>query len=294
MRKYLKQGIALMLSLVLVLTLSACGGKTGNEDKIVIAYIGPLTGGSAIYGIVESDTVQMLVEETNENGGLLGKQLELKIYDNRDDAVETTNAARKAIQNDGVVAFIGPDASTTAIALDEVCKEYGIPHITTCGTNYKVTQREEDGSVREYYVEMTHQAKIRGNIYKGVINNIDTNLQAAFVNYGNVKNGFLQIDGQPKDGGTGLHGAAGHPADGGGHLFERRRAAVVLLPEERHARGAEKTEKFEQFGGALAFITGEKDSAKVKNDVFHRDKDTKKSNGAQHKIAHNSVKPSDW
>ena len=194
MRKYLKQGIALMLSLVLVLALSACGGKTGNEDKIVIAYIGPLTGGSAIYGIVESDTVQMLVEETNENGGLLGKQLELKIYDNRDDAVETTNAARKAIQNDGVVAFIGPDASTTAIALDEVCKEYGIPHITTCGTNYKVTQREEDGSVREYYVEMTHQAKIRGNIYKGVINNIDTNLQAAFVNYGNVKNGFLQID----------------------------------------------------------------------------------------------------
>ncbi len=52
----------------------------------------------------------------------------------------------------------------------------------------------EDGTVREYYVEMTHQAKIRGNIYKGVINNIDTNLQAAFVNYGNVKNGFLQID----------------------------------------------------------------------------------------------------
>ena len=52
----------------------------------------------------------------------------------------------------------------------------------------------EDGAVREYYVEMTQQAKIRGNIYKGVINNIDTNLQAAFVNYGNVKNGFLQID----------------------------------------------------------------------------------------------------
>ena len=52
----------------------------------------------------------------------------------------------------------------------------------------------EDGQVREYYVEMAHQVKIRGNIYKGVINNIDTNLQAAFVNYGNVKNGFLQID----------------------------------------------------------------------------------------------------
>lgn len=52
----------------------------------------------------------------------------------------------------------------------------------------------EENKVCEYYVEMTHQAKIRGNIYKGVINNIDANLQAAFVNYGNVKNGFLQID----------------------------------------------------------------------------------------------------
>lgn len=52
----------------------------------------------------------------------------------------------------------------------------------------------EDGQVTEYFVEMVHQAKIRGNIYKGIINNIDTNLQAAFVNFGNGKNGFLQID----------------------------------------------------------------------------------------------------
>ena len=41
---------------------------------------------------------------------------------------------------------------------------------------------------------MSHQAKIRGNVYKVVINNVDTNLQAAFVNFGGGKNGFLQID----------------------------------------------------------------------------------------------------
>ncbi len=46
----------------------------------------------------------------------------------------------------------------------------------------------------EYFVEMTHQAKIRGNIYKGVVHNIDPNLQAAFINFGGAKNGFLQID----------------------------------------------------------------------------------------------------
>jgi ribonuclease E len=52
----------------------------------------------------------------------------------------------------------------------------------------------EESSVQEYYVEMLHQAKTKGNIYKGYIHNIDSALQAAFINYGAERNGFLQID----------------------------------------------------------------------------------------------------
>ena len=52
----------------------------------------------------------------------------------------------------------------------------------------------EGGQVQEYYVQMLHQLKTKGNIYKGVIHNVDANLQAAFVSYGAAKNGFLQID----------------------------------------------------------------------------------------------------
>ncbi|MDP3425855.1 MAG: Rne/Rng family ribonuclease, partial [Humidesulfovibrio sp.] len=52
----------------------------------------------------------------------------------------------------------------------------------------------EDNLVQEYYVEMLHQAKTKGNIYKGYIHNIDSALQAAFINYGAERNGFLQID----------------------------------------------------------------------------------------------------
>ncbi|WP_147819933.1 Rne/Rng family ribonuclease [Salidesulfovibrio onnuriiensis] len=52
----------------------------------------------------------------------------------------------------------------------------------------------EEGRVNEYYVEMLHQAKTKGNIYKGYIHNIDNGLQAAFINYGAERNGFLQID----------------------------------------------------------------------------------------------------
>lgn len=52
----------------------------------------------------------------------------------------------------------------------------------------------EEGRLQEYYLDMFHQRKLKGNIYKGIIHNIDTNLQAAFVSYGAGKNGFLQID----------------------------------------------------------------------------------------------------
>ncbi len=52
----------------------------------------------------------------------------------------------------------------------------------------------ENGIIHEYYLEMLHQVKTKGNIYKGVVNNIDANLQAAFISYGANKNGFLQID----------------------------------------------------------------------------------------------------
>ncbi len=156
MKKNWEKMVAFCLTVFLLLGIVACSdssakkGETKEAETIVLGFIGPLTGDSAIWGMVGSYACQMLVKKTNEEGGILGKKVELKIYDNRGDTVETTNAARKAILNDGVVAFIGPDASSTAIALDEVCAKYGIPHVTTQGTNYKVTQNEEDGSVRPY------------------------------------------------------------------------------------------------------------------------------------------------
>ncbi|MFW5488509.1 MAG: Rne/Rng family ribonuclease [Desulfovibrio sp.] len=68
----------------------------------------------------------------------------------------------------------------------------------------------EEGVVQEYYVEMLHQVKTKGNIYKGFIHNVDTPLQAAFINYGKEKNGFLQIDEVHPDYYQGSYAMSGH------------------------------------------------------------------------------------
>src|SRR5699024_474203 len=98
----IRKTIASLLSLCLVFALAGCGEKngdtTGNDNELRIAYIGPITGEAAAWGTPEKNTLEMLVEEINAAGGIAGYNVVLDTYDNRNDNVETSNAAKKAIE----------------------------------------------------------------------------------------------------------------------------------------------------------------------------------------------------
>src|SRR5437868_658014 len=76
----------------------------------------------------------------------------------------------------------------------------------------------EDGVLEELYVERTSQESYVGNIYKGRIVNIEPSIQAAFVDFGIGRNGFLHVSDveptyykhlesrRPEDGGRGGRG----------------------------------------------------------------------------------------
>ena len=51
----------------------------------------------------------------------------------------------------------------------------------------------EDGVLEELYLERTSQSNFVGNIYKGRIVNLEPSIQAAFVDFGVGRNGFLHI-----------------------------------------------------------------------------------------------------
>jgi ribonuclease E len=51
----------------------------------------------------------------------------------------------------------------------------------------------EDGALEELYIERTGQDSYVGNIYKGVVVNLEPSIQAAFVDFGVGRNGFLHI-----------------------------------------------------------------------------------------------------
>jgi ribonuclease E len=50
-----------------------------------------------------------------------------------------------------------------------------------------------DGRLEEFALEVASREQLKGNIYKGVISNIEPSLQAAFVHYGPERQGFLPI-----------------------------------------------------------------------------------------------------
>src|SRR5438093_3593382 len=57
----------------------------------------------------------------------------------------------------------------------------------------------DDGHLEELYMERTSSTSHVGNIYKGRITNVEPSIQAAFVDFGLPKNGFLHIsDLQPQ------------------------------------------------------------------------------------------------
>ena len=51
----------------------------------------------------------------------------------------------------------------------------------------------EDGQLEELYVERSSQDNYVGNIYKGKIVNLEPSIQAAFIDFGVGRNGFLHI-----------------------------------------------------------------------------------------------------
>ncbi len=167
----MKRMIGLLIAVSMLLTLVACapaatttaattqgGSTTGSaaatttaaakKDPIKIGLIAPLTGDAAPWGQAQLNTLKMLIEDTNKAGGVIGSELELYHYDNRSDNVESANAARKLIEQDGVSAIIGTNASGTTIAIASVCDEKKIPQIATNATNVKVTVN--NNAVRPY------------------------------------------------------------------------------------------------------------------------------------------------
>ena len=133
-------------------TESTASSETASETaaadgEITIAFIGNTTGDYAQYGIPVRNAVMMYFDQLNAAGGINGKKVVVKEYDDKGDGVEAVNAYNLAKEN-GITAVIGSVLTGTTIALADATFEDNMPQITASATATGVTVMEDTGEVR--------------------------------------------------------------------------------------------------------------------------------------------------
>jgi len=138
--------------LVVALALMGCaGGQQSNTIKI--GWFGPETGDSALWGQAELNTVKMMVDDYNAQGGIDvgGKKYKVEVigYDDKGDSTEAVNVAKRLTSQDKVCAVVGAQGSGEAIPVAPIMAEAKVPLVASTATNPKVTVTE-NGTVNQY------------------------------------------------------------------------------------------------------------------------------------------------
>jgi branched-chain amino acid transport system substrate-binding protein len=100
-----------------------------------------MTGAEATFGVSTRDGIILAIEEWNKRGGLLGKEIALKAYDNQGKPEEARLSVERLITLDNAVAVIGEVASTRSLAGAPVAQNYQVPMVSPSSTNPLVTQK---------------------------------------------------------------------------------------------------------------------------------------------------------
>lgn len=140
MKKFL-----LVLTLVLVgLTLTACTDKTeaaqGVTDETVLVGNSAATSGAlAFVGLPFVAGIEAYFDMVNNNGGVAGRTIEWKHYDDEFNGATGLTYAEKLVEDDEIFAFVGHFGTPIIGATETYLEEVGIPRVyyaTGVGTLY--------------------------------------------------------------------------------------------------------------------------------------------------------------
>jgi len=108
-------------------------------EPIRIGAIFSVTGPASFLGEPERNTAKMLEEDFNKAGGLLGRKVEVTVYDDESDATKAVTAVDRLIKRDRVVAVIGPSTSGSTLAIVPKVEEAKLPLIS-CAAAKKIVE----------------------------------------------------------------------------------------------------------------------------------------------------------
>ena len=133
----MKRKIAIFLATTMLTgLLMGCSKDQGNAssqskgDSIQIAVAAPMTGDNSEYGIGFYNAAMQKAKEWNDNGGVLGRQIEIIRYDDKNTAEEATTIAQKMVSDKKVAGVIGHFSSGVCMTAAPLYQENKIIEIS--------------------------------------------------------------------------------------------------------------------------------------------------------------------
>ncbi|HEX6980743.1 MAG TPA: ABC transporter substrate-binding protein [Alphaproteobacteria bacterium] len=124
------------------------------QKPIKIGSFLAVTGPASFLGDPEAKTLRLYVDKINKEGGILGRKLELVIYDSAGDAKQATTFARRLIEEDQVDILIGGSTTGETMAVVPIATEEEIPFISLAGANVIVEP------VKKWVFKMPHSDRM--------------------------------------------------------------------------------------------------------------------------------------
>lgn len=109
-------------------------------DGVLFGEVGSLTGPEASFGISTRNGIELAVNQANAAGGIKGKKIAVRVYDDQSKPEEAANAVTRLINQDHVKVILGEVASTNSLAMAPKAQEAHVPMISPSSTNPKVTE----------------------------------------------------------------------------------------------------------------------------------------------------------
>ena len=76
-----------------------------------------MTGAEAAFGISTQRGIELALNEANASGGVKGKKLEVRVYDDQSKPEEAASAVTRLINQDKVKLILGEVASSNSLAM---------------------------------------------------------------------------------------------------------------------------------------------------------------------------------
>ena len=135
----MRKAIFVVLTVVMVLSMAFVAQA---QDTIKIGFAFPMSGTAAMAGKYSSHGAQVLENALGGKIEINGVEypIEFVYADTEGSEEKTVNVYQKLIEEEEVVAIVGPDSSKCALAAGPIAQNSGTANVPTFATNTAVTQ----------------------------------------------------------------------------------------------------------------------------------------------------------